>query len=621
MVLKFLQVTLHNFGSYGHATVDLTDRGFCLVSGKNNYKPDNALSNGSGKSFIWSGICFALTGETIQGVSSNLKNINAIDEKSYVTLSLKADNDEYEITRSIAPKSDLKIIKNGTDVSGKGLRESEKQLADYLPELTQKLIASICIIGQGMPYKLSSFNPSGRKDVLESLTQSAYMIEDVKNRIEDRLNTINTQLRSYDDTLLVNRTQYNTTKASLEKNQGILAAAKKPDFDKLIAASAAQLKAIQKDIDDATANKKIADGQLEAAQQAALNIKLDKQKVLTEEMTSYTNASAPLKQEKLTAEVTIRNLTAEVTRIKNIKDVCPTCGQPLKGVHKPDTTEQEAKIKSLTESLTPISNKLTDIENKHQNYIKEINAQFESNDLAATEKVNQLKRTVASYINTINDNTQSFNVEKENYNKLVYDRDNWDKSYQKLVETIEAEKAELTRLDGVYALNNTAKLDLDQHATVVKKMETLTKRDFRGYLLTNIINYIDKKAKDYSDIVFGNRDLAIYLDGNNINISYGQKLIDSLSGGEKQRVDLILQLAIRNMLQVYLNTTSNILVLDEVTDFLDKQSCEAIMQLFENELADVESVFIVSHHADTLPIATETELHIVKNENGISEIV
>ena len=75
------------------------------------------------------------------------------------------------------------------------------------------------------------------------------------------------------------------------------------------------------------------------------------------------------------------------------------------------------------------------------------------------------------------------------------------------------------------------------------------------------------------------------------------------------------------MLQVYLNTTSNILVLDEVTDFLDKQSCEAIMQLFENELADVESVFIVSHHADTLPIATETELHIVKNENGISEIV
>jgi len=51
-MLNFNSVTLHNFGSYGHAEVDLHDRGFCLVSGKNNYKKDNALSNGSGKSFL-----------------------------------------------------------------------------------------------------------------------------------------------------------------------------------------------------------------------------------------------------------------------------------------------------------------------------------------------------------------------------------------------------------------------------------------------------------------------------------------------------------------------------------------------------------------------------------------
>ena len=41
----------------------------------NNYKKDNALSNGSGKSFLWSGICYALTGETISGLRSNLKNM------------------------------------------------------------------------------------------------------------------------------------------------------------------------------------------------------------------------------------------------------------------------------------------------------------------------------------------------------------------------------------------------------------------------------------------------------------------------------------------------------------------------------------------------------------------
>ena len=73
-MLNFKKVILHNFGSYGHAEVDLENKGICLVSGRNNYKKDNALSNGSGKSFLWSGICYALTGETISGLKSNLKN-------------------------------------------------------------------------------------------------------------------------------------------------------------------------------------------------------------------------------------------------------------------------------------------------------------------------------------------------------------------------------------------------------------------------------------------------------------------------------------------------------------------------------------------------------------------
>ena len=52
--IQFKKITLHNFGSYSHAEVNLENRGFCLVLGKNNCAKDNAESNGSGKSFIWS---------------------------------------------------------------------------------------------------------------------------------------------------------------------------------------------------------------------------------------------------------------------------------------------------------------------------------------------------------------------------------------------------------------------------------------------------------------------------------------------------------------------------------------------------------------------------------------
>ena len=152
-------------------------------------------------------------------------------------------------------------------------------------------------------------------------------------------------------------------------------------------------------------------------------------------------------------------------------------------------------------------------------------------------------------------------------------------------------------------------------------METLIKRDFRGYLLTNIIKYLDQKAKDFCEIVFETRDLNVYLDGNALDISYCGKMFDNLSGGEKQRVDLILQFAIRDMLTAYLNTSANILVLDEITDFLDKQSCKAIMKLIEKELSTVESVFVVSHHAAELALSVDSELKIIKNEDGISEVI
>ena len=93
-----------------------------------------------------------------------------------------------------------------------------------------------------------------------------------------------------------------------------------------------------------------------------------------------------------------------------------------------------------------------------------------------------------------------------------------------------------------------------------------------------------------------------------------------MSGGEKQRVDLILQLAIRDLLNSYLGLSANILVLDEITDFLDKKSCQAVMQLLEKELNTVESVFIISHHPDTLGIPADSEITVIKNEHGISEL-
>ena len=80
MRIKFVGIRIHNFLSIADESINLEDMGFTIVTGINNRKTDNASSNGSGKSSIFNAICYALTGETAQGVSNNIENIFAEHE-------------------------------------------------------------------------------------------------------------------------------------------------------------------------------------------------------------------------------------------------------------------------------------------------------------------------------------------------------------------------------------------------------------------------------------------------------------------------------------------------------------------------------------------------------------
>ena len=135
------------------------------------------------------------------------------------------------------------------------------------------------------------------------------------------------------------------------------------------------------------------------------------------------------------------------------------------------------------------------------------------------------------------------------------------------------------------------------------------------------ITYIDKKCKQYALDIFHNDELTFKLDGNNLNITYCNKPLEALSGGEQQKVDLIIQFAIRAMMQEYTHFTSNIIVLDEILDNLDSVGCDSILNFITTKLSDIESIFIISHHADTLNIGNDSTITVVKNADGVSYII
>lgn len=621
-MLNFRKIILHNFGSYSHAETNLENKGICLVSGRNNYKKDNALSNGSGKSFLWSGICFALTGETISGLKSNLKNINAEENAaSYVSVEFLSDKDTYVITRYIAPKSDLKIIKNDVDISGKGIRESEKKLSEVLPDLTKDLIASTIIIGQGMPNKFSSFSPSGRKDLLEKLTKSDFMVEDIRTRVTARMTELQRQVRDCEDSLLIYKTQNKSVENTLKVKETELQQAIKPDFSAQLCETLNFLAELKQLIEDNTALAADYEKRYTEINTELMRVLESNNSETTEEKETYDKAFKTYITEKAKKEAEINATIKVIKELNSIKDTCPTCGQKLPGAVRPDTSAHEATLEALKTELTEILKKIDEINAKHAEYQAQIKAKYSATIESLKSQLHHIVITKTKTQQEINTLTAQHTAKLEQYNKIVYDQENWGKYYERLQKEIESLQGEQSKNNSLITLLEGNKQDLTEHLSVVKKMETLTKRDFRGYLLENIIKYIDKVAKDYCEIVFKTRDLNIYLDGNALDISYCRKMFDNLSGGEKQRVDLILQFAIRNMLNAYLNTSANILVLDEITDFLDRQSCKAVMNLIEKELTTIESVFVVSHHAAELELPIDSEIHVVKNEFGISEIM
>lgn len=620
MIINFSSVKLHNFLSFGDAEITLKDAGFVLVSGVNNNSSDLARSNGSGKSSIWEGISWALTGETIRGCKQVVNKYT--EDGCYVEIIFSVDNNEYKVIRYKDYSNigtNLKIFINNEDKSGKGIRDTEKLLNQYLPDLTPSLIGSVIILGQGLPQRFTNNTPSGRKEILEKLSKSDFMIEDIKNKLFTRKSALNTDIRNLEDSNLSLTSKKDVSQKSLDKLISNLNELQDP---KLI-----DISSIIKEKDSLEESLASVDNQSLTFSEEINKLNVDKSNIMTLQNNEYESIRDKYKElinnlniQKISLSSEISNLEKEIKKLKSVKDVCPTCGQKLPDVHIVDTRDMETDLQSKQEYFKIVVADY-DIKVKEQN--EELNKskqKYQDNlnkidlDLSNLNKSNrELDSNKINYQNKIRELEKQ--IEKHNFLLEAYDN-----KKKELEDSIQETKDTIKTLDDQILYYNIEKDTKNLHLDVVNKMMTIATRDFRGFLLSELINYISVRAKEYSQEIFETDKIDFKLDGNNIYIGYNDKEYENLSGGEKQKVDLIVQFSIRDLLTKYLNFSSNILVLDEVFDNLDSIGCQKVINLISTKLSDIESIFIITHHNQELDIPADREIVVVKNQNGISEI-
>lgn len=622
MKIKFKEVYLHNFMSFKDASIDLDRYGFTSIKGQNNYIIDNADSNGSGKSAIWESVVWALTGNTIRGFSDVCRH--NCDDGCYVKLDFELDGTEYEILRSknhAKYKTDLKIFIDGENKSGKGIRDSEKLLKQYIPDLTSTLLGSVIVLGQGLPQRFSNNTPSGRKQILETLSQSDFMIEDLKLRVAHRQSELQDKKQENNKKLIECTTKQALFKTDLENCENKLKSLNDISVSEELLALTERMKL---KYEDELAEKSEHIDELKIG----IHEMSDEVKLLnTNLIKGVENASETHKTEidNLTSAMNelnadIRILKNKIEELDNIVDICPTCGQKIPEVSKVDTSEMHEELQEKIKNYSHLLDEKHALEKNTQELV-----------LSAKEKFNEL-------ISSLNTNIKYRQAELEEHEKenlallnkvnkcsediLKYQNEieNFYNKKEELEESIKATKELISTLDSKILYYNNILSDVEDRLGIMSNFSTILSRDFRGILLSSVISYINERAKNYSKFIFDTDLLEFSLDGNNLNILYNNKEYEALSGGEKQKVDVIIQLSIRDMLCHHLNFACNVLVLDEITDNLDALGCDRMIQLISSNLTDVESIYIISHRQD-LNIPFDRELNVIKNEEGFSSIL
>lgn len=647
MNIRFDRIEIENFRSIERASIELSNQGTVIVKGVNEYE-EKATSNGSGKSSIFEAIIYSLFEETSSGEKDVANRI--INDGFTITLNFSIDLDDYIITRySKAGKSNVVFYKNNIDISARNKTDTNKLIITTLG-ITKDIFLDSVFLSQSANTNLASLSPTARKERLEILTNTEYTIAQFKERLK-------AEQANY---------EANCVKAKLDltKLDGQISAIErqKKDVQSKIDAVDVQIArrnalgnidTIENEIEIAQKNLEIQNSDLEQKEQ---EIKNQEQKISDYRATGEDNQKArdelnstivnkreacnilqnnidTLNLQNNQSDKEIQRLNKEIAKIKN-SDTCPTCGRKYDNVNEEhiantikeledniklendkiaernkEVAEKQEILSTKIEEGKDLRAKLDSLDNKINDFKVELN-----NMEMVKRNLTDDRQCIANNIKVIQSDIENLRNKKDQILKIeVGNKDEFVKMLKDLDDEISAIEVSKKDIENVYSENNECE-------EVIKNSIQLVTKEFRTYLLQNSLQYLNKLLNIYSSELFSNSKDVITINGDDakLDIKLGDATYESLSGGEKTRVNIALLLAQKSLASIIGNISCNIIILDEILGYCDSQAENNVIDLITKELDDLESIYMVSHKE--IPIGYDTQLIIVKGKDGLSRV-
>jgi DNA repair exonuclease SbcCD ATPase subunit len=566
------------------------DNCFSYGSGNELQLDDNTVTqilgtNGMGKSSIPLIIEEALYNKNSKGIKKADIPNRYINDGYNIYLSFTKDTDKYAITVNRKTNIKVKLEKNGTDISSHTATNTYKTLQEVLG-VDFKTFSQLVYQNTNASLQFLTATDANRKKFLIDLLHLEKYVE-----LFEVFKSASREVASVSSTIAG---KLATVEKWLEDNKlsdtNIL-----PMLDLQIDTSEDQktLSSLMIEIENISEkNKKISTNNQYKKMLDEIDIGAIQSSTITE-YESYDELQSELGSLQAVAAGAQRTLD----KLERISDECPTCKQSI------DVSEETAMIE-IERTKKDNAHAKAMLIGPEIKRIKANNLEFERNNKARKDWEDLLRAYSQELPANILDQAQ---LESDLF--AVQDRL---RASKKQLEENAAENERRTRLNTriqviqeqtdefIFQFEEySSKLEenskLESNLTVLKK--SFSTNGLLAYKIENLVGELEEMANEYLAELSDGRftlEFVVSNDKLNVEITDNGNVVDilALSSGELARVNTATLIAIRKLMSSISKSKINILFLDEVTNVLDDQGREKLVEVL---LREDLNTYIVSH--------------------------
>ena len=566
------------------------DNCFSYGSGNELQLDDNTVTqilgtNGMGKSSIPLIIEEALYNKNSKGIKKADIPNRYVNDGYNICLAFTKDDDRYIITVNRKTSIKVKLEKNDSDISSHTATNTYKTLQEVLG-VDFKTFSQLVYQNTNASLQFLTATDANRKKFLIDLLHLEKYVElfevfkGASREVSSTSATIAGKLATVEKWLETNKLSDTTILPMLDLEIDT------SNDEKALSSLTAEITNISEK------NKKITTNN----QYKMLLDQIDIAAIQSSEVTQYESYD-DLQEEFGNVKAVAAGAQRTLKKLEELKEVCPTCKQSIDvSAEKAMIAVEQKKYDEAVETISSIKPKILRIKTRNLEFERNATAQKDWEDLVRSfdsslprvildKQELEEKRALIEESLTEAKRLRSDNyVENERRTRL-----------NTRIQVIQEQTAEFVEqqeeYDGKLLGNQKLEAELD---TLKKSFST---NGLLAYKIENLVGELEELANEYLAELSDGRftlEFVVSNDKLNVQITDNGNVVDilALSSGELARVNTATLIAIRKLMSSISKSKINVLFLDEVTNVLDDQGREKLVEVL---LREDMNTYIVSH--------------------------